>query len=151
MSRKKSCLRAVELAVVVGCLLVPSVMAGTNAPLLKSDDGPILFSTWPGNGVYWNERKLMDLPVLLFLHYHFKLRIPVKVRFTANVSDDVGRVVFYIDGAQQFIDTEPPYQWTLGPIFVRVPPRGQGALVFNVSIDNVNYYRFSFTVYRLRL
>jgi len=72
----------------------------------KRLDGNITIE--PQSGIYCCMKEILPFPVLVFLHG--------AMRFTVNINDSesgIDRVVFFINGAQQFIDTEAPYQYTL--------------------------------------
>jgi len=140
----------VGILVVSLCLLAPIAIAGSGSVGKERSvvKDPVTFVYTPANGVYWNDRKLMDLPVPLFLHYHFRPRIPMGI---SVFGDGITKVVFYLNGAQQFIDTEPPYQWILPPMVVPMFGHTVYPVMVEAWVGNDVYVSDNLTVYRLFL
>jgi len=150
MSWKKNVAGFVGILVVCVFLLVP--VAGSGAYSVQKgaigQQDQIVFSAWPENGIYWNTHKIANYSVPYFLHYHFRPRIPVSISISGNLSY-IDRVVLYINGAQQFISYEPPYQWKC---LLPVPPHGHSLAIMIVAytVDG-GVYSCNQTVYRLFL
>lgn len=73
-------------------------------------DAPFITHT-PDDGLYWNNRKIAEYPVPLFLHYYFK----IKATFTLGMSaeGEFEKVEFYLNGVLQETFTGPgPYVYT---------------------------------------
>ncbi len=137
------------MLVICLCLLAPLAMAGSQ-PVQKqtaAGEDPVTFVYVPAGGVYWNDRKLMDLPVPLFLHYYFKRGIPMMITPVGGIQ----RAEWYLNGVLQFVDTEAPFEWTLVPA-PAVPMFGHSVTMMVKAGDGVNeYVSENLTVYRLFL
>jgi hypothetical protein len=100
---------------VVVIFLFIGAAAATSIPLhsdqirtgqIINEDGYIKI-TFPENGIYWNNHKILPFPVPVILHG--KLMIVVQA-----VNCSIFYVAFYVNDVLQFNATEPgPYVWVL--------------------------------------
>jgi hypothetical protein len=111
-------------------------------------DTPTIERT-PSNGLYWNDRKIAEYPVLLFLHYYFKIRATFSITITIDTGDSgFNTIEFYLNGLLQttIVGPGPTYAWVYN---VTVTPfhhsltLGIKAYIFDGEIfsDNVTIYR----------
>jgi hypothetical protein len=71
--------------------------------------GQVIFTIFPENGKYWNDRKIADYTVPLFIHYHFKLIMSGKMGIKVFTNDtNVDRVEYWIGPYLQFIQVVIP-------------------------------------------
>jgi hypothetical protein len=133
------------------CLLTPMVLAGrtvtqrTSSPVKE----PVTFWFAPGPGVYWNDKRIMDLPVMLVLHYHFKPGIPITL--TAS-GESISCVEFYLDDSLIFNDTDGSdgFKLTIHP-GLPVPDHGQTGPLRMIAYGDQVYISENITIYRLWL
>ena len=133
------------------CTLTPIVFAATPStqPVPNPAKDPVTFTVSPGPGVYWNERKVMDLPVPLFLHYHFKLPIPIHI---AVSGDNFSYVEFYVNGVLMFNDTDGSdgFSFRIHP-GLQVYPHGSLELSLAIKTGGQELISQNYTIYRVWL
>ncbi len=104
----------------------------------------------PSDGLYWNDHKIVDYPVPLFLHYYFKIWATIPITIFINASDAEGfeRVEFYINDLLQFTMMGPGPQYGIS-YNVTIPPFHHSS-TFGIKVyvnggevmsDNVTIYR----------
>lgn len=104
----------------------------------------------PSDGLYWNDHKITEYPVPLFLHYYFKINARIRITVSINASDAGGfdRVEFYINDLLYNTIAGPESQYvfsfdvTVTP-FHHSPTYGIKVYVHggDVISDNVTLYR----------
>ena len=138
-------------AVVTVCLLAPVVFASSPVATTntKASD-TIVFHYGPASGVYWNDKKLMDLPVPFFLHYYFRSGIPVSISVDGG---NISWVEFFVGGALAFNATEPPFIFGVLGLKAYVPDHGSAVspLVAKAYADGQVFVSENYTIYRLWL
>jgi len=148
MSRSINGAGLAGVMVVCVCFITPMAVVGVS-PIHKETSiiqDPVVFQHTPENGLYWNDRKVAEYPVPLYLHYYFShylggIQIYIK-------GDNISRVQYYINGAEDFLDTEAPFGFILGPY--PLPAFGHGfILTSKVYLDDGQIIRDDWTVYRL--
>jgi hypothetical protein len=98
------------------CLAVGIILLviGASGPIVRTSaeknisslvDQPTIDIT-PHDGLYWNDRKIAEYPVPLFLHYYFKIKASIPVVVTIEASANLDKIEFYInDVLQETIDS----------------------------------------------
>jgi hypothetical protein len=114
-------------------------MLKTNAPT---------FEHTPGDGVYWNNHKIAEYPVPLFLHYYFRICAIIPITLGFEASEGLDRIEIYINELLQetIIGPGPAYSWAFNVIvtpFHHSPTFGiklyhDGGEIIS---DNVTIYR----------
>jgi len=103
----------------------------------------------PSDGLYWNDRKIAEYPVPLFLHYYFKIWATIPIGITIETSGDLQRIEIYINELLQetIYVPGPVYSWsydvTITP-FHHSQTFGIKLFYFDseeVISDNVTIYR----------
>ncbi len=147
MPGKRNGGKSVGLVIVCLCLIAPLTVAGT-VPSYKTStvmQDPIAFHNTPENGLYWNDHKIANYSVPLFLHYRFKREIPMGISISGG--DGIVLIMVYYDG-QGSIQTAPPFGWPVNPI--PVPIFGHApTLGVRVTFQDGQSIWDNVTVYRL--
>jgi hypothetical protein len=144
---KTKCLAVGIILLFIGANI--AVMGNSTQKTTKvMQDTPFIEHT-PDDGLYWNDRKIAEYPVLFFLHYYFKFKATFPIIITVN-SGGIGcdKVEIYFNGVLQETITGPGpvYVW---PFEVTVTPFHHsltgGIKVYLISgevlSDNVTVYR----------
>ena len=104
---------------VIGIILL---FIGANATVAGSSvekktmctiDPPMIDIT-PDDGLYWNDHKIAEYPVPLFLHYYFKIWATIPIVITIETSGDLERIEIYINELLQetIYGPGPVYSWS---------------------------------------
>jgi hypothetical protein len=107
-------------------------------------DTPLIEHT-PGDGLYWNERKIAEYPVPFFLHYYCKIKATFTIVMTGEGFFE--KVEFYYNGVlQETITGAGPAVWSCDVIitpFHHSPTFGIKAYLGGGEVisDNVTVYR----------
>ena len=146
MRRKGNGGRSVGLVIVCLCLIMPLTVAGISPSYKVSTImlDPIVFHNTPENGVYWNDQKIANDSVPLYLHYRFKREIPMGISVTG---DEIGSIFVSYDGGVLILQTGAPFGIPVHsvpvPVFGHSPT--QRVLVVlqdgQTIWDNVTVYR----------
>lgn len=115
--------------------------------MCKTD--PTMIDITPHDGLYWNDCKIAEYPVPLFLHYYFKIWATIPIGITIETSGDLQRIEIYINELLQetIYGPGPAYSWSYN---VTITPFHH-SLTFGIKVlyfeseevisDNVTIYR----------
>jgi len=139
------------LAVGIILLFVGASVAVTGNSVQKKtktmQDTPSIELT-PSDGLYWNDRKIAEYPVPLFLHYYFKIKATIPIVITIETLEGFEWIEIYInDLLQEIIEGPGPvyaysFNVTVTP-FHHSPTFGIKVCLYGEEIlsDNVTIYR----------
>jgi len=147
MSGKGNREKSIGLVIVCLCLIAPLMVAGTS-PSFKAAtiiQDPIAFHNTPENGVYWNDHKIANYSVPLYLHYRFKREIPIGISI---IGDVIGDIWYSLDGGAWIPYTGGGWFWSVHPVVV--PAFGHSpTLGVKVVFQDGQSIWDNLTVYRL--
>lgn len=136
----------------VGILLLLSFVSVTGAGTVVQKDAVLPTSTpeiqhIPGDGLYWNDQKIAQYPVPLYLHYYFKWRAVFHPRFVFFNISGVFKIEYYLDGALVGEVTTAPWEFDWD---IRIPPFGHSSTCgIKIYFEDQQTLRDNVTIYRL--
>ena len=148
MPRKWNEGTSVGLVIVCLCLITPLTVAGISPSYKVSTvvRDPIVFHNTPENGLYWNDQKVANYPVPVYLHYHLKHNIPLGI--SVNTSEIPALIMTGYNGGSLVVQTGAPFGWPVRPL--PVPYFGHSPkLTVIVIFQDGRAFWDNLTVYRL--
>ena len=144
---KRKCLAVGIILVFIGASV--AVTGNSVQKKTKTMQETAVIEHTPSDGLYWNDRKIAEYPVPLFLHYYFKIWATIPIVITIETSGDLERIEIYINELLQTTieGAGPVYAWSYN---VTVTPFHHsmtiGIKIFyfdseEVISDNVTIYR----------
>jgi hypothetical protein len=155
---KQKCLAVGIILLFIGTCITTAIAPVTDKPLVAAgnspqkktnvmQDNPIIGHI-PDDGLYWNDRKIAEYPVPLFLHYHFKYRAHFYPMFIFNDNGSgISKVEFYVDGVLIGTQTSPP--WTFTFRVTVTPFHHSQTFGIKVYFGAEQNYSDNVTIYRL--
>jgi hypothetical protein len=86
---------------------VSTVGSSIQKKMISTEDTPEI-DFIPNEGLYWNDQKIAEYHVTLYLHYYFKFKAIFYPRFITHNISGIFMVEFYVDGSLiGSVSTEP--------------------------------------------
>lgn len=136
----------------VGILLLFSFVSVTGAGTVVQKNTVLPTGTpeiehIPGDGLYWNDQKIAQYQVPLYLHYYFKWKAFFHPRFVFHNISGLYMIEYYLDGALVAEGTAPPWDFNWD---IRIPPFGHSSTCgIKIYFENQQTLRDNVTIYRL--
>jgi hypothetical protein len=112
--------------------------------------------TYPENGIYWNDHKIMPFSVPLIVHgngelvfHDFRFYRDTPVNFTIESSVSITLIEFYVDGVLIGNVTEPPYEFEAPYLMTRFSHINLKIIAYGTNQDD--WGSDEITIYRLFL
>ena len=128
-------------------LLAPAVLAVQPAPQVtpKATQNDVVFTHLPAPGLYWNNHKLANFPVALYL----RLRFGKLTEYGGSVTgSNITKVELYAQGYLMITYTQPPYSWSTPGMHVRILG-ATPTLTAKVYLKSGDVLTDNMTIYRL--
>jgi hypothetical protein len=137
------------VAVGIILLFVGTISGGALTDVGKKPLGSRgVISHVPMDGLYWNDRRIAEYPVPLYLHYYFKLQAVFQPRFLIDDNiTGIELVEFYLDGALIAEVTSPP--WDFYCRLTVIPFHHSHTYGIKVYCSGGETYSDTITIYRL--
>lgn len=150
MDKKPLIGKCLAVGIILLFLGASGPVVGTSAEKTISSpvDQPTIDIT-PHKGLYWNDRRIAEYPVPLFLHYYFKIKASIPVVVTIEASEDLDRIEIYMnDILQETIeDPGPTYTWSFHVTIL--PFRHAPTFGVKVYFTAEEFINDTITIYRL--
>jgi hypothetical protein len=127
---------------------VPIVGTSVEKNISSLVDQPTIDIT-PHDGLYWNDRRIAEYPVPLFLHYYFKIKASIPVVVTIEASADLDKIEIYINDVLQETIVDPGLTYTWSFHVTILPFRHSPTFGIKVYFTAGEFINDNVTIYRL--